>query len=128
MLLWIWPRWSIMKHVLFIHAQAQTKAQAWKVVHYFWWWCPSVHTSVRTKQNKNRSKIKPLFKLVLWLVLGSGSIFFPCSTFSNNHDIKMLRYNLYYRAFRKLLTLSGNFSMQFLYTVLVERDWSSLKV
>ena len=39
--------------LLLIHAQAQTKAQAWKVVHYFWWWCPYVrtkHTDQRVKQ------------------------------------------------------------------------------
>ena len=37
--------WSF---IISIHAQAQTKAQAWKVVYYFWSWC----LSVRTKQNK----------------------------------------------------------------------------
>ena len=54
--------------------QAQTKAQAWK------WFIisgdgvrPSVHTYVQNKTN--RSKIKPLFKLVLWLVLGRGSLY-----------------------------------------------------
>ena len=31
-----------------IHAQAQTKAQACKVVHYFWWWCRSVRPYVHT--------------------------------------------------------------------------------
>ena len=37
---------------ILIHAQAQSKAQAWKVVHYFWWWCPSVHTYGRTYKTK----------------------------------------------------------------------------
>ena len=26
----------------------QTKTRAWKAVHYFWWWCPSVRTYIRT--------------------------------------------------------------------------------
>ena len=80
--------------LILIHVQAQTKAQAWKVVHYFWWWCPSVRTyvltyvhSVRTKHNKPIRVPKPLFKLVLLLVLGRGSLYdsslaFSRSTFS----------------------------------------------
>ena len=31
-------------------------AQAWKVVHYFWWWCPSVRTYRRTTYKTHRSK------------------------------------------------------------------------
>ena len=89
--LWVWPSGSLMTLVLLILAQAQTKAQAWKMVHYFWWWCPSVHTYIRTYvrpyirkyvrtyvQNKTKQTdqtVKPLFKLVLWLVLGRGSLY-----------------------------------------------------
>ena len=59
-----------------IHAQAPTKAQAWKVVHYFWWWCPSVRTYVPTYKTKQTDqRVKPLFKLVLWLVLRRGSLY-----------------------------------------------------
>ena len=47
-----------------IHAQAQTKAQAWKVVHYFWSWCSSVRP-YKTKQTDQR--VKPLFNLLLCL-------------------------------------------------------------
>ena len=39
-------------HVLLIHSQAQTKAQAWKVVHYFWWWCPYVQNKTKNKPIK----------------------------------------------------------------------------
>ena len=38
--------------VLLIHAQAQTKAQAWKVVHYF---IISVRTYVQNKTNRSKS-------------------------------------------------------------------------
>ena len=44
---------------LLIHAQAQTKAPAWKVVHYFWWWCPYVRTY---KQNTPIKELKTLFQ------------------------------------------------------------------
>ena len=45
---------------LLIHAQSQTKSQAWKVVHYLWWWCPSVHTYVRTYKTKQNKPMKEL--------------------------------------------------------------------
>ena len=40
-----------------IHVQAQTKAQAWKVVHYFWWWFPSVRP-----YKTHRSKSETIFQ------------------------------------------------------------------
>ena len=67
----------LLRYVILIHAQAQTKAQGWKVVHYFWWWCTYTYVcNVRTYKTKQTDlRVKPLFKLVLWLVLGRGSLY-----------------------------------------------------
>ena len=53
---------------LLIHAQAPTKAQAWKVIHYFCWWCLSVRTyvcNVRTYE-QNILNLKRHFSFDHW--------------------------------------------------------------
>ena len=51
------------KNHLLIHIQAQTKAQAWKMVHYLVF----------------GDGVRPFFKLVLWFVLGRGSLLYDSS-------------------------------------------------
>ena len=50
---------KLLSQELLIHAQAQTKAQAENVIHYFWCWCSSVRPYIRPFV-QNTSKIKEL--------------------------------------------------------------------
>ena len=60
---------------------SKTKAQDWKVVHYIWW-CPSVRTYVRTIHTDQRDQ--PFVKLVVWLVMGRGSLYDSSLGFSES--------------------------------------------
>ena len=81
----VWPRWSFMTLVLLIQAQAQTKAQAWKVVHFSWWWCPYAYFRTYSRTYKtNRSKSFQASALVgawTWIIVRLKSYFsfiYPC--------------------------------------------------
>ena len=67
-----------------IHVHAPTKAQAWKVVHYFWWWCSSIRPYVQNTPTNELATTEDID----WTVKSKFEISEPVSFLSEDNSNK----------------------------------------